>query len=67
MMLPPRPLPLSDRIYLRTRYQLDADRLARLEQTGMDRSAIVELLERNPRRPAALSPGGNRRACAPAD
>jgi hypothetical protein len=44
MMLPPRPLPLSDRIYLRARYHLDAEALARFERLGMNRPAIVREL-----------------------
>lgn len=46
MMLPPRPLPLTDRLYLRNRRRLDSAALDRLERLGLDREDVVALLER---------------------
>jgi hypothetical protein len=56
MMLPPRPLPLGDRLYLRTRYHVDSEELRRLERLGLSRAEIARLLETRARRPFLLSP-----------
>lgn len=55
MMMPPRPLPLTDRLYLRSRHRLDSAALDRLERLGLDREEIVALLERLRAPLAALS------------
>ena len=58
MRIPPRPLPLSDRIYLRARYRIDKGTLRRLEQLGLDRDEMVRLLEEQ-RLKGLLTPGFN--------
>mgnify|MGYP000079574970 CR=1 FL=1 len=56
MMLPPRPLPLTDRLYLRYRHGLDGKTMDKLERTGLDREEIVALLERLRAPVTGLSP-----------
>jgi len=56
MMLPPRPLPLTDRLYLRARHHLDSETLNRLERLGLHREEIVALLERLRAPVAGLTP-----------
>lgn len=46
MLLPPRPLPLSDRLYLYSCYQPDSVALDRLERLELRREEIVTLLDR---------------------
>lgn len=51
MMLPPRPLPFSDRLQLSTRFGIDSDTLRRLEQLGLSRDQIFRLCSMGANRP----------------
>ncbi len=50
MLISPRPLPLGDRIYFRTKFGVSSETLKDLEQLCLSRKEIVRLLEERRKR-----------------